>query len=181
MRDLSLHILDLMENAICADASVISVTVAEHPQQDTLEIVVEDNGRGLWVPEEVATDPFYTTKAGKKAGLGLSLFRAAAERAGGQLTIGRSALGGVRVSATMQLEHIDRAPLGDLAATFSAVVCTEPYIDVRLRLCVGDRVCVLRTTDVAKELPVRERSGIALARRFREKIEAAMQAVEVMV
>ena len=51
MRDLSLHILDLMENAICADASVISVTVAEHPQQDTLEIVVEDNGRGLWVPE----------------------------------------------------------------------------------------------------------------------------------
>ena len=180
MRDFSLHILDLMENAISAGASVLSVTVAERPQQDTMEVAVEDNGPGLRVPAEVATDPFYTTKSGKVTGLGLSLFRAAAERAGGQLTIGRSALGGLRISATMQLSHVDRSPLGDLAATFSAVVCTEPHIDLRLRLCVGDRVCVVQTTDVARELPVGERCGIAVARRFRERVNAGMQAVEAM-
>ena len=181
VRDLSLHILDLIENAIRAEASVVSVTVVEDVRQDTLAIVVEDNGPGLAVPGEAAADPFYTTKPGKPTGLGLSLFRAAAERAGGWLTVGRSALGGACISATMQLGHVDRTPLGDLAATFSAVVCTEPHIDLRLRLCVGDRVCVVQTTDVVNELPVRDRCGIAVARRFRERINAGMQAVEAVV
>ena len=180
VRDLSLHILDLIENAIRAEASVVSVTVVEDVRQDTLAIVVEDNGPGLAVPGEAAADPFYTTKPGKPTGLGLSLFRAAAERAGGWLTVGRSALGGACISATMQLSHVDRTPLGDLAATFSAIACTDPYVDLRLRLRVADRERVVRSADVVKELPVGERSGPAVARRVSEKIRAGMEAVEVM-
>ncbi len=68
-----------MENSIRARASVIAVTVEALPAQDLLRVVVEDNGTGLKVPPEQVLDPFYTTKRGKKTGLGLSLFRAAAE------------------------------------------------------------------------------------------------------
>ena len=92
MRDLSLHILDLIENSIRAGASAIMLTVAEYPDADLLELTLEDDGHGLRVPSDAATDPFYTTKAGKRTGLGLSLLRAAAEQADGKLTISTSRL-----------------------------------------------------------------------------------------
>ncbi|HOZ47046.1 MAG TPA: ATP-binding protein [Candidatus Hydrogenedentes bacterium] len=134
MLELSLHILDLVENAIRAKASVIVVEIEEHERDDTLAIRVEDDGPGLPVSAEKAMDPFFTTKSGKKTGLGLSLFRAATEAAGGELRIGRSALGGVAVCAAMQLSHVDRAPLGDLAGTLAGMVCTNPEVEFRCRV-----------------------------------------------
>ncbi len=94
MREIALHILDLIENSIRAQASIIAVSVEAMPEQDLLRIVIEDNGTGLKVSPEAALDPFYTTKSGKRTGLGLSLFRAAAESTGGRLTLGKSSLGG---------------------------------------------------------------------------------------
>jgi signal transduction histidine kinase len=87
MRDLSLHILDIIENSIRAGASEVRVAIEEDPAADLLKIVVEDNGPGLGLPEQVVLDPFYTTKKGKHVGLGLSLFREAALRAGGDLKL----------------------------------------------------------------------------------------------
>ncbi len=40
MRDLSLHMLDLLENSIRAGASVIEITVAQDPAAGTLRIAV---------------------------------------------------------------------------------------------------------------------------------------------
>ena len=179
LRDLSLHILDLVENSIRAEASVISVTLTENTDQDILEIIVEDNGSGLSVTPEVATDPFYTTKSGKRTGLGLSLFRAAAEQAGGKLTLNKSELGGLAVKATMRLIHIDRSPLGDLATTLSSVVCTNPYLDLRYRIRVGDRECVVLVSNVAKELSPDERCGLAVARQVYQQIKDGIAALEV--
>lgn len=108
MRELSLHVLDLMENSIRAGASVVSVTVRQDSARKRLRIVVADNGPGLAVPAKVAADPFFTTKRGKRTGLGLSLFAAASERAAGKLALRKSRLGGLSVEATMQLDHVDR-------------------------------------------------------------------------
>ena len=187
MRDLSLHLLDLMENSIRAEATVISVTVEQDPAKDKLRIVVEDNGPGLAVPAEQVLDPFYTTKAGKRTGLGLSLFQGAAERAGGRVTVGRSPLGGVLVAACMRLSHMDRSPMGDLAATLSSVVCTNPEVDLWCRFVLrrpeqgGDREVVVRSSDVEKELPLGERYGLAVARRLAEKVREGMATVELAV
>ena len=177
MRDLSLHVLDLIENSIRAEASVIAVTVVQDCEKDLLKIIVEDNGPGLSVSSDVALDPFFTTKEGKRVGLGLSLFRGAAERAGGTLTLAQSPLGGLAVTATMQLAHVDRSPLGDLAATFSSVVCTNPQLDLRCRFCNGKQEWVVRAPDVAKELPPNERCGLAVARRVSERIRAGLAAI----
>ena len=178
MYELSLHILDLIENAIRADASVIAVTITERPQDDRIDILVEDNGSGLRVTPENALDPFYTTKEGKRTGLGLSLFRAAAEQAGGTLAIEKSSLGGVGVRATMRLCDVDRKPLGDLAATLSSVVCTNPHLDLWCRFSTGRGECMVRVSDVAKEFRANERCGLAIARRVSEMLRRGLAAIE---
>jgi anti-sigma regulatory factor (Ser/Thr protein kinase) len=139
MRELSLHVLDLMENSIQAGASVVSVTVRQDSAHNRLRIVVADNGPGLAVAAEVAADPFFTTKRGKRTGLGLSLFAAAAERAAGKMVLRKSRMGGLSVEATMQLDHVDRAPLGDLAATLGAVAAANPKLEIRCLLVAGKR------------------------------------------
>jgi signal transduction histidine kinase len=172
MRELSLHILDLIENSIRAGASVISVTLAAEPERDLMKISIEDNGPGLAVAPARALDPFYTTKKGKRVGLGLSLFGAAAERAGGTLSVGRSRLGGAAVKATMQIHNVDRAPLGDLEATLTGVVATNPSLDLRCRLAVGKREFRIKLSDVEKELGGRDHNRLALARRLSDKVKA---------
>ncbi len=181
MHELSLHILDLIENSIRAGASVVSVTIGENPSKDELRISVEDNGCGISASPDEVTSPFYTTKDGKRTGLGLSLLRAAAEQAGGQLTIRSSELGGAAIEATMRLSHVDRAPMGDLATTLSSVVCTNPELELNCRFCVGDRECVIRVSDVVKEVSVGECRGLAVARRVHEKVNAALASLEVAV
>jgi len=177
MRDLSLHILDLMENSIRAGAGAIAVTVAVEPDQGTLEIVVEDDGPGLKVAPEVALDPFYTTKDGKRVGLGLSLFREAVEAVDGMLTLEKSELGGLKVRGVMALRHVDRRPLGDLAATLSSVICTNPHLDLTCRLRVGKCEAIVRTADVLSEITAEERGGLAVARRLSQRIHSALATV----
>jgi len=181
VRDLSLHILDLIENSIRAQASVIGITIEVDPAADCLRLVVEDNGCGLNVSPEEASDPFYTTKSGKRTGLGLSLFRETAEQAGGQMTIGKSDLGGVAVVAEMQLSHVDRIPLGDISATLSSVVCTNPAIDFRLRLRLGDRESFLSAFGLGQELGVGRCGGLAVAQTIMERIRAQLEPYEAMV
>ncbi len=96
---------------------------------------MEDDGPGLPVEPEQALDPFFTTKRNKTTGLGLSLFRQAAEEAGGGLDVDRSVdLGGVAVRAWMSLANVDRPPLGDVATSILTMVATNPEIQFADRL-----------------------------------------------
>ncbi len=142
-----------MENAIRAGATVIEVAVEEEPERDLLSVAVEDNGPGLPVAADIAADPFFTTKEGKKTGLGLGMLKFRAEQAGGSFRLEKSCLGGLAVRATMPLSSVDRSPLGDLAATVASVVCTNPEVELRSRLRVaqgvvgehgGHRACAAR-------------------------------------
>jgi len=85
VREIALHVLDLMENSVAAGAQRVLVRVVQNRATDQLEIAVEDDGCGLPDTVQDAAHPFFTTKPGKRTGLGLSLFREAAERAGGDL------------------------------------------------------------------------------------------------
>ncbi len=139
MRELSLHILDLIENSLRAGARTIAVSLEQDPTEDRMVIRVEDDGPGLGMPPERALDPFFSTKPGKKTGLGLSLFRFRLEQAGGRLTLGRSTLGGLEVRGELALGHVDRSPLGDLATTLSGVVASSPQVELRCSLRAGHR------------------------------------------
>jgi len=133
MRELSLHILDAMQNSLEAGATLIELTIEEDLKADRLTITVRDNGRGM-AEEQLAriADPFFTTRSTRHVGLGIPLFKAAAEHCNGALTV-TSRLGeGTTLQATFQHSHIDRAPLGDIAGTLLAVIlgqkCDVHYV-----------------------------------------------------
>ena len=97
MHDVSLYLLELLENSVRAGAGHINVGLRIDHASDEFQMTVDDDGQGLNAAPEQVLDPFFTTKEGKKTGLGLSLLRAEAEAAGGGLSIGPSpTLGGAR-------------------------------------------------------------------------------------
>ena len=153
MRDLSLHVLDLIENAVRAGAATVVVSVAEAPEHDLLTVRVEDDGPGL-PPAALATaaSPFYTTKPGARTGLGLSLLHASAAQADGTLRLGRSPLGGLLVEARLRLRAIDRLPLGDLGASLGVFAATHPELELGCRLERGARALEVRASGVRAAL-----------------------------
>ncbi len=88
MEELALHILDIAENSIAASASVVEVCVSEDARADLLTIEVLDDGNGM-APETLgrAADPFFTTKDGRRIGLGVPMFAQAAKEADGELNV----------------------------------------------------------------------------------------------
>ena len=176
MNDLSLHLLDLMENSLRAGASVIAVSLVEDIQRDILKITLEDNGQGLDIPPAAATDPFFTTKEGKATGLGLSLMQASAERAGGTLALERSASGGLRVVATMHISHVDRCPLGDMGATFASVAITHPELDLQVSFVSDGRMAMAQLIKPAGIKSTQQ--GIEQARKFAEQVGVGVKILQ---
>lgn len=132
MRELSLHVLDIVQNSLAAGATSIEVEITEDRSRDRLTIVIRDNGRGM--PPELlvrASDPFVTTRGTRKVGLGLSLLAASASLCDGGLTISSTEGVGTTVVADFRLSHIDRAPLGDMGSTIAAILACNPGVRVR--------------------------------------------------
>jgi anti-sigma regulatory factor (Ser/Thr protein kinase) len=131
LEDLSLHILDIVENAITAKAKKIDVVIMEDLSEDRLVIEITDDGIGM--DEEArgkAIDPFFTTRTSRRVGLGLSLLAQAAREAGGVLRI-ESELGkGTKVTATFQYSHIDRKPLGSMIETMTTLLLGNPELEI---------------------------------------------------
>jgi len=130
MEDISLHILDIAENAISAGSSRIEIEIIEDSQSNLMSIKIKDDGKGM--DEEVvksALDPFYTSKPGKRIGLGIPLLAQAARESGGMLKLKSEPAGGTVITATFQLTHPDRKPLGDIPKTVYLLKVTHPEID----------------------------------------------------
>jgi len=133
MEDLSLHILDIAENAIAAGATRIALTVLEDERRDILKIEVSDNGLGMSRRTlRRALDPFFSSK-GKRTGLGLPLLVQAAEQCGGGVAVSTAAGKGTKVTARFRYAHIDRPPLTKMKETLMALVIGHAEIEVVYR------------------------------------------------
>jgi len=145
MEDLSLHILDIVENAAAAGATRVLIAVNENERRDALTIRVTDNGRGMSPEEQArALDPFFTTGR-KRTGLGLPLLAQTAGLCGGGLTIASEPGAGTRVVARFAFSHVDRPPLTKMAETMMALVFGHPGIEFGYRHTRnGSRFSVLR-------------------------------------
>lgn len=127
MQDLSLHILDVVENAIRAGGKRIVIGLLEDQNRDTLTLSIEDDGKGM--DEQMtqkALDPFFTTKDGKKVGLGLSLLSQAARQTGGDLKIDSKQGKGTKITAVFNAGHPDMKPVGDVLETMTALIAGNP-------------------------------------------------------
>ncbi len=132
MEDLSLHILDIVENSIRAKASRIEIKVIEDMAKDLLMIEIKDNGQGI--DEETIKkilDPFFTTRTTRKVGLGLPLLSQSARESGGEVEIESKVGRGTKVKATFGYSHIDRKPLGNMETTLITLIAGNPKVDFR--------------------------------------------------
>ena len=153
MLELSLHILDIVNNSIKANATEIEIEVNEQVSKNLLSISIIDNGLGM---DEnflkTVTDPFKTTRTTRKVGMGLSMFKAAAEATGGKLEIFSKKNVGTRVLATFVYDHIDRQPIGDMAETMLTLVCGNEEIDFIYRHIKDDKKFILETKQIKEIL-----------------------------
>jgi signal transduction histidine kinase len=130
VKDISLHVLDVVENSIRAEAKLVEVRVTENRKENVLTVEIRDNGRGMASEEtERCTDPFFTTKDDRKTGLGLSLLAQAAREAGGDMDIVSGPRTGTRITARFMYNHPDRKPIGDMQATLQSLIVGNPDVD----------------------------------------------------
>jgi hypothetical protein len=154
VRELSLHVLDLMENSLAAGAHRLEVSILEDTVANTLTIVVADDGRGMDAETRArAVDPYYTTRTTRHVGLGLPLTKAAAERCAGSFSLESEPGKGTTVVARFQRDHIDRAPLGDMiSALMGALLSDRDNWDLHYVHRIDERELVLDTAELREVL-----------------------------
>lgn len=153
MEELSLHILDIAKNSVKAGASLTEIIVNEDTHKNLLTIDINDNGCGMSSDFlKTVKAPFSTTRTTRRVGMGIPLFEAAARMCGGGMDI-ESELGkGTRVHVTFLYDHIDRAPLGDMAGTITALISGSPDKDFVYRHIKNGKEFVLDTREMRKIL-----------------------------
>lgn len=129
MKDLALHLLDIIENSIKSGAKKIKIRF--EIRGDILKMIIEDDGIGM--DEETkrrALSPFFSTKKTSKYGLGLPLLKQACEMTGGNLIIESEKNKGTKVVATFYRNHIDMKPMGDIEGVLIEIQKANPDIEI---------------------------------------------------
>ncbi len=133
MKELSLNILDIAQNSVKAGADTIRIVLTE--TDNSLTVLIADNGCGM--KEDFlrnVQDPFTTTRTTRKVGLGIPLFKLAAQQTGGDIKLSSRHKDeypdnhGTEIEATFFTDHLDFTPLGDVVSTITVLIQGQPSI-----------------------------------------------------
>lgn len=153
MKELSLHILDILQNSVVAEASLIELDIYESEKEDVLKFTIKDNGKGMSEEmTEAVIDPFVTGRTTRKVGMGIPLLKNAAENTGGGIELKSEEGKGTEISATFGYAHIDRQPLGDMAETILGVITSYEDVDFLYRHSVSGKEFILDTRELKDAL-----------------------------
>lgn len=126
MREISLHIMDIIQNSIDAKAQLVILEINEDIVNNQITVKITDNGFGI--SEDILpniTDPFITSRKSRGVGLGLSLFEATCQRSNGYLKVSSKVNVGTEVIASMEYNNIDRPPMGKIEETILSLILTS--------------------------------------------------------
>ena len=152
MEELSLHILDIAKNSVAAKASVIKVLL-EHSPDGLLKVKITDNGCGMSGEfQKKVLSPFTTSRTTRKVGLGLPLYKMAAEQTGGSFSLESEEGRGTKVTAVFDTKSIDCMPLGDIAFTVATLINGSPETDFVFTERSSGREYTLDTAEMRKLL-----------------------------
>lgn len=153
MQELSLHILDIAQNSVSANAKEIGIFIDESTSENFLTITITDNGKGMDKELlEKVTDPFVTSRTTRKVGLGLSLFKMATELTGGCFEINSTVGVSTTVKAKFTREHIDRPPLGDIVETITTLIQGNPQTQFIFKYSFEDKEFLFSTKEIKEIL-----------------------------
>lgn len=175
MNEISLHILDIVQNSIAAGASHITVEVVEDEAGDRLTITVADDGKGMDTETaERVLSPFATSRTTRRVGLGIPLFREGCLACDGDFSIESVPGRGTTVRACYRMSHIDRPPLGNLSETVFLLIASNPELDFTFRHGEGDRSYELSTEELRQtlgEVPITEPGVLQWIREYLDESE----------
>lgn len=176
MKDLALHILDILQNSVIAGATLVKLQIDEIPDQDEYRIRFIDNGKGM--DSEMVkhvTDAFFTTRITRKVGLGLPLLKQNAERTGGRMIIHSEPGKGTEVDVVFVYNHIDRLPAGDISGTLALTVSSYPAVDFMYTHNTPEGTFIFDTIEIKEtlgDLPISNPKVIAFMKNLiRENLE----------
>jgi len=178
MDDLSLHIMDIVENSVRAEATKVCVLIDVSTKNNILSLTIRDNGKGMNEEDlQRCMDPFFTTKDCKRTGLGISMVQQSAAEACGTFDISSEQGRGTEMKATFQYDHLDRKPLGDLAKTCYVLIAAFPLIDL-VFFCRKDREeFEIDTGELKKDLGDIPISSPDVLKTLRTKIQEGIRAM----
>jgi hypothetical protein len=129
MKDISMHLMDIIENSVAAKASEIRVDIFESVSGDYYRFRIRDNGTGMSSEFlSQVTDPWTTTRSTRKVGLGLALLQQNCQQAGGFLRIFSIPGKGTILEAGFSWSHLDRPPSGNIPGTLKLLLASYPGI-----------------------------------------------------
>lgn len=162
LKDISLHLLDIVQNSITARGTEIQIFLSENLQDETFRFTVKDNGIGI--PQETLTKlqtqpaTFEQMKKTQSRGLGIPLLREAAEQTGGTCTLCSSVTTGetgTEITATFLASSPNMIPLGNIGVTLALLLYVNPTIHFLLHWECDTKdqaVQVLQTLQVDSDL-----------------------------
>ena len=158
MKELSLNILDIAQNSVTAKSTLIRIDLVE--DAETLKITVSDNGCGMSKEMvESVTSPFTTSRTTRKVGMGIPLFKMAAEMTGGSLEIESEVGIGTKVRATFKTDHVDFTPIGDLTSTVVILITMNLHTDFLYRRSLDGKEFTVDTRqlkEILGDVPLNE-------------------------
>lgn len=152
MKELSLHILDLVENSFRAKAKKVRISILEDTRENRLELIIEDDGEGM--DEETlqrVRDPFFSGQ-NKKVGMGIPLLDQLARQCQGSLEIFSEKGKGATVRATFPRDSLDLPPLGKLVDTLFVIMVSHPEVELEFIHRIDDCQWLFNSKEMEKEL-----------------------------
>jgi hypothetical protein len=151
LEELSLHILDIVENSVAAKATKINIEIYRNDKVNLLTIKIRDNGKGIdkELLQQIES-PFYTSKKERKikVGLGIPLFKFSALQSNGSFNIDSKKGEFTEITASFQLDNIDRPPLGDIYNTILGIIIAHQDIDFYIKIENNGKVFDFSTKEV---------------------------------
>jgi hypothetical protein len=149
MDEIASHIMDIVANSVSAKANNIIVAITIDTKKVLLTLRLKDDGIGM--DEDMARkvqDPFFSTKIGKKVGLGIPLLKGTAETTGGSFCLSSVVGEGTEIFVSFDLNHPDLPPLGNIRDTILVLVIGNPDTDFRFQIKRDTKEFVLDTKEI---------------------------------
>lgn len=181
MKELSMHILDIAQNSVRAKAKNIHIIIKELIACNKFEFIIEDDGTGI--PDEILKEikkPFTTSRTTRKVGLGIPLLNDTCILCGGSLSIKTKVKVGTTIYASMEYNHIDRPPLGDIISTVTGLITSNEDINFYYKHSINEETFELSTKelkDILGEIPL---SDISIYRWLKDFIKENLQELSIV-
>lgn len=153
MKEISMHILDIVMNSVKAKATLIELFIEDSDKNNRLKISIKDNGVGMGSEMlNHVTDPFFTTRTTRKVGLGIPMLKEACERCNGYLKINSKQGKGTIIECCFERNNIDRAPIGNMGDTIMTIINSLNGCELIYKHITDVGTFVLNTSEIKKVL-----------------------------